>query len=208
MEQNKHAISLRSLVGGILIVGVLSIGAVVYSQWLSKRDFQENAAAIRMTQMIQQEIATAHLWFEEALGGDETIDIQRDVREPIALALALVDNGLGRGENSLQTFNFLPEVREDLIRLRKTIETLDSLVISRWERRETTGVIGGEEDQEFDAVFGEILSQSRVVAGKLDGHIASDQSRIRTINVGTVLLLAIIFVVMSLLVIRNRRVLA
>jgi len=205
MEQDKHAISLRSLVGGILIVGVLSIGAVIYSQWLSKRDFQENAAVIRMTQMIQQEIATAHLWFEEALGGDESIDIQRDVREPIAEALALVDNGLGRGENSLQTFDFLPDVHEDLIRLRETIETLESLVISRWERRETTGVIGGEEDQRFDAVFGEILSISRVIARKLDGHIASDQSRILTINVGTVLLLVITFIAMTLLVIRNRR---
>jgi signal transduction histidine kinase/DNA-binding response OmpR family regulator len=207
MEQNKHAISLRSLVGGILIVGVLSISAVIYSQWLNTRDFQENAAVIRTTQMIQQEIATAHLWFEEALGGDESIDVQRDVRERIAVALTLVDNGLGRGENSLQTFNFLPEVHDDLIQLRAAIETLDSLVISRWERRETTGVIGGEEDQRFDAVFGEILSQSRVVTRKLDGHIASDQSRILTINVGTVLLLGVIFIAMTLLVVRNRRVL-
>ncbi len=207
MEQNKHAISLRTLVVGILIVGVLSIGAVIYSQWLSKRDFQENAAVIRMTQMIQQEVATAHLWFEEALGGDGTIDIQRDVREPIAVALALVDDGLGRGDNSLNTFNFLPKVHEDLVRLREKIEILDSLVISRWQRRETTGVIGGEEDQRFDAVFSEILSLSRVVTRKLDGHIVADQSKILTINVGTVLLLGIIFIAMALLVVRNRQVL-
>ncbi len=67
MEQDKHLISLRSLIQGILIAGMLSIGIVIYSQWLSARDFQENASVIRLTQMIQQEIAVSHLWFEELL---------------------------------------------------------------------------------------------------------------------------------------------
>ena len=97
MVQGKHLISLKSLVVGILIVGMLSVGLVSYSQWLNTRDFEENAAVIRMNQMVQQEIATAHLWFEEALGGDPSIDIETDVHVPIARALRLVATGLGQG---------------------------------------------------------------------------------------------------------------
>jgi hypothetical protein len=79
MAVNTPSISLRYLVIGILGFGVLSIGTVIYSQWLTSRDFTENASLIRLTQTVQQEIATAHLWFEEALGGDTSIDLQADV---------------------------------------------------------------------------------------------------------------------------------
>ncbi|MDH3806561.1 MAG: hypothetical protein OEU90_13960, partial [Gammaproteobacteria bacterium] len=106
MEQGKPSISLATLVGGILLVGVLSLGMVIYSQWLNTRNFQENAVVIRMTQKIQQEIAAAHLWFEEALVGDQTIDLQRDVREPIAAVLDFIDAGLGRGDSAAQKFDF------------------------------------------------------------------------------------------------------
>ena len=193
------------MVSGIVVVGGLAIGMVIYSQWLNTRDFQENAAVIRMTQKIQQEIATAHLWFEEALGGDQSIDLQRDVREPIAAALDFVDAGLGRGDSAVQNFDFLPEVRKDLLVLRSDIETFDRLVKSRWERRHTTGAIGGAEDQRFDLIFGRILSRSRTITGKLDKHIASDQSRILIISIGMLILLAVVFSLMTVLIVINRR---
>ncbi|MDH3611674.1 MAG: ATP-binding protein [Gammaproteobacteria bacterium] len=205
MEQGKPSISLATLVGGILLVGVLSLGMVIYSQWLNTRNFQENAVVIRMTQKIQQEIAAAHLWFEEALVGDQTIDLQRDVREPIAAVLDFIDAGLGRGDSAAQKFDFLPEVRRDLLALRSDVETFEHLVNSRWEGRHTTGVIGGVEDQRFDLIFGRIQSRSRTIAGKLDEHIASDQSRILIINIGMLILLAVVFSLMAVLIVINRR---
>jgi hypothetical protein len=80
MAVSTPSISLKYLVIGILAFGLLSIGTVIYSQWLTSRDFEENASLIRLTQTVQQEIATAHLWFEEALGGDASIDLQVDVQ--------------------------------------------------------------------------------------------------------------------------------
>ncbi|MDH3351032.1 MAG: ATP-binding protein [Gammaproteobacteria bacterium] len=205
MEQGKPSVTLATLVGGIVLVGVLSIGMVIYSQWLNTRNFQENATVIRITQKIQQEIATAHLWFEEALGGDQSIDLQRDVREPIAAALDFVDAGLGRGDSSVQNFDFFPEVRRDLLALRSDIETFERLVNARWERRHTTGVIGGAEDQRFDLIFSRILSRSGTITGKLDEHIASDQSRILIISIGMIILLAVVFSLMTVLIVINRR---
>lgn len=205
MEQGKHLISLRSLVGGILIVGMLSIGIIIYSQWLSARDFQENASVIRMTQMIQQEIAVSHLWFEELLGGDDSIDLESDVRAPIVAALGLIDAGLGRADNGSESFNFLPSVHSDLVALRGNIEVFDRLILSRWARRETTGAIGGTDDQTHDAVFAQILLQSQRIAKQLDAHIAADQSRIFLINIGVLILLVAMFSTVVMLVVKNRR---
>ena len=207
MGQGKNIQSLRSLVGGILIVGVLSISMVIYSQWLSTRDFRENAAVIKMTQKIQQEVAMAHLWFEEALAGDKSIDLQKDVYDRTTVALSLVDAGLGRGEAALRTFNFLPVVHADLLELHSHIVMFDSLIDSRWDRRDTTGVIGGEADQALDAVFRHIIFKSRIIASKLDAHIVADQSRIFAINVGVLVLLVVIFSTMTGLIVRNRRIL-
>jgi len=205
MEQDKYLISLRSLIQGILIAGMLSIGIVIYSQWLSARDFQENASVIRLTQMIQQEIAVSHLWFEEFLGGDDSIDIEGDVRAPIVAALDLIDAGLGRAGNGLESFNFLPSVRADLVALRRNIEIFDDLVVSRLARRETTGAIGGMEDQMHDAVFAQILLQSQRIAKQLDAHIAADQSRIFLINIGVLILLVAMFSTVTMLIVKNRR---
>jgi signal transduction histidine kinase/DNA-binding NarL/FixJ family response regulator len=193
------------MVGGVLVGGGLAIAMVVYSQWLNTRDFKEHATAIRMTQVIQQEIATAHLWFEEALGGDDSIDLEKDVHVPIAAALELIDAGLASGDSEARGFDFLPEVRQDLLALRRNIETFNSLVVTRWSGRETTGVIGGEQDQTFDAVFGRILSQSRAIAGQLDDHIAADQKRILAINIGMLVILVVLISAITVLIVKNRR---
>jgi signal transduction histidine kinase/CheY-like chemotaxis protein len=193
------------MVGGVLVGGGLAIAMVVYSQWLNTRDFKEHATAIRMTQVIQQEIATAHLWFEEALGGDDSINLEKDVHVPIAAALELIDAGLASGDSEARGFDFLPEVRQDLLALRRNIETFNSLVVTRWSGRETTGVIGGEQDQTFDAVFGRILSQSRAIAGQLDDHIAADQKRILAINIGMLVILVVLISAITVLIVKNRR---
>jgi signal transduction histidine kinase/CheY-like chemotaxis protein/HPt (histidine-containing phosphotransfer) domain-containing protein len=193
------------MVSAILVGGGLAIAMVVYSQWLNTRDFEEHANASRMTQVIQQEIATAHLWFEEALGGDDSIDLEKDVRMPIAAALERIDASLASGDIEPKGFEFLPEVREDLLALRKNIETFNQLIVTRWSGRETTGVIGGEQDQTFDAVFGRILSQSRAIAARLDEHIAADQKRILAINIGMLVILVTLLSAITVLIVRNRR---
>jgi signal transduction histidine kinase/CheY-like chemotaxis protein/HPt (histidine-containing phosphotransfer) domain-containing protein len=205
MRLDTHTISLRFLVTGIVALGVLSIGMVLYSQWLTSRSLEENASLVRLTQTIQQDIANSHLWFEEALGGDTTIDIHTDVLVGIQNALSLIDVGLQGGDTALGRIDPLPVVRESLLDLKKDIALLDQLVDSRWAGRETTGVIGGEEDQAFDAVFHSILSASQAIAGDVDEFIANDQRKIMYINAAMLFVLAIVFSSMVALIIWNRR---
>ena len=131
MSLNTRTISLRVLVTGILALGVLSIGMVLYSQWLSSRSLEENASLVRLTQTIQQDIATSHLWFEEALGGDATIDLNADVHVGIQNALSLIDAGLQGGDTVLGRIDPIPVVRKSLLDLKKDIALLDRLVDTR-----------------------------------------------------------------------------
>jgi signal transduction histidine kinase/DNA-binding NarL/FixJ family response regulator len=205
MRLNTHPISLRFLVTGILALGFLSIGMVLYSQWLTSRSLEENASLIRLTQTIQQDIANSHLWFEEALGGDTTIDIYADVHVGIQHALSLIDAGLQGGDTDLGRIDPIPVVRESLLDLKKDIALLDRLVDSRWAGRDTTGVIGGEEDQAFDAVFHSILFASQAIAGDVDEFIANDQRKVMFINAMILFVLAVVIYSMIALIIWNRR---
>ena len=205
MRLSTQSISLRFLVIGIVTLGTLSIAMVVYSQWLTSRSLEENASLVRLTQTIQQDIATAHLWFEEALGGDATIDLQADVHAGIQNALRLIDAGLQGGDTDIGRIDPVPAMRESLLNLKSYIAILDQQVDLRWAGRDSTGVIGGEEDQAFDAVFHTILLGSQAIAENVDEFIANDQRKISAINAILLFVLAAAFTSMIALIIWNRR---
>jgi signal transduction histidine kinase/DNA-binding NarL/FixJ family response regulator len=204
MQLSTRSFSLKSLVVGIVAVGLVSIAIVIYSQWLVTRDFQRNTLFMRLVQSVQQEVATAHLWFEEALGGDRYISIDEDVRAQIEAAQTLVAAAIYGGSTPLGEIPALPEARENLQLLREHISEFDRILSERWESRDTAGVIGGDLDQEFDAVFGEILALSTSISEQIDGIIAADQQRIFLLNVLIIAILVTSFSLIAGLVIRNR----
>jgi signal transduction histidine kinase/CheY-like chemotaxis protein/HPt (histidine-containing phosphotransfer) domain-containing protein len=201
----RRSISLKFLVTGIVAFGTASIGLVIYSQWLTSRSFEENASLIRLTQTVQQEVAMAHLWFEEALGGDRYIDLQVDVHARLGTALGLIGAGLQGGDTAVGRIDPLPSVRESLLKLQESIALFDKLADTRWAGRDSTGVIGGEEDQAFDAVFRDILLQSRAIADGVDDFIAGDQRKIFAINAGMLLVLAVLISAMVVVTVCYRR---
>jgi len=199
MHSSARSFSLVTLIVGIAAVGLLSITLVLYSQWLNQQNFDRNAGLIRLTQSIQQDISTAHLWFEEALGGDTYIDLNTDVIANISAASARVSSVINRGGIDVS-----PAINDRLIELRQNIDRLGEQVESRWQTRETEGAIGGEMDQQFDAVYGVILTLSRGITSDIDALVASDQARIVYVNWAIVAVLVLLFSGLARLVIRNR----
>jgi signal transduction histidine kinase len=169
------------------------------------QDFDQNTRLLRLVQSVQQDIATAHLWFEEALGGDRYIDLDDDVRGRISTARSFVIAATTGGQTPLGRIDALPEAYNDLVELRSKIDEFDALLTARWESRETTGVIGGEQDQQFDGVFGEILGLSRSISGKIDAVIEARQQRVLWLNTAIVGILLGSFSLIVVLVISNRR---
>jgi signal transduction histidine kinase/ActR/RegA family two-component response regulator/HPt (histidine-containing phosphotransfer) domain-containing protein len=205
MQLSTRSFSLRSLMTGITVIGLTAISLVIYSQYLTKQDLERNTRRIQLNQYVQQEIATAHLWFEEALGGDTTIDIERDVRDRVHDAQELIDAAINGRDTRLGRIDAMPEARGTLLELKVLLVDLDRLVVSRWEGKDTTGVIGGAEDQRFDGVFREILELSRSVAAQIDDLIAADQRQVFLVNVLIIGILIVSFCFIALLVARNRK---
>ena len=205
MQKSKDTFALKTLVSAILVFGVLCAGLVLYSQWLIRRDYQENASLVRLSQSVQREIAIAHLWFEEALGGDGSIDLKTDVLDRISNANAGVDAWLRGDVIGGTPGDAIGEVRGDLERLSERLGALGELVVVRWELRQSDGMTGGRMDRDFDQIFGEILGWAQSITNRIDAHVAADQRKIFLINMGLLALILTVFSVLSVLVVRNRR---
>jgi len=205
MQLSTRSFSLRSLMTGIAVIGLLAISLVIYSQFLTTQDMERNTRRIQLNQLVQQEIATAHLWFEEALGGDTYIDVDRDVRDRIREAQKLVDAAMNGRDTQLGQIDALPEAHGLFIELKLRLVELDRLVVARWLGRETTGVIGGEQDQQFDSVFHEILELSSSVAALIDEVKVADQRRVFLLNSLIIGILIVSFSAIAVLVARNRK---
>ena len=83
----------------------------------------------------------------------------------------------------------------------QTVVLFDQFVDSRWASRDSTGIIGGDEDQVFDAVFHKIMLLSRQISDLTDSYVQTNQRAIAMINIGMVVILVLIFsALMALLV--------
>ena len=200
MEVNTRSISLRSLVIGIATVGVLAIALVIYSQQLTTRDFDQNTALIRLMQSVQQEIATAHSWFEEAYGDERYVDLNRDIRGRIGAAQSLVIAAQNGGSTTIGESSSLPEAHDNLAVLWHKLDEFDQLLTARWESRSTTGIIDGAQHEQFDVVFGEILTLLSTIAGQIEAAIAADRRRISVLNVAIIGILLVLIILIVVLV--------
>jgi signal transduction histidine kinase len=205
MQLSPRSFSLRSLITGITVIGLIAISLVIYSQYLTNQDLERNTRRIQLTQYVQQEIATAHLWFEEALGGDTSIDIERDVRSRIRDAQEIIDAALNGRDSRMGKIDPLPEAWGLLNELKLRLATLDEFVVIRWEGKETTGVIGGEQDQAFDAVFHQILELSSDMGAQIDDVVAADQRKVFWVDVLIIGILITAFSLIALLAVRYRK---
>ena len=190
-----RSFSLTTQIVGIAAVGLLSITLVIYSQWLNHQSFEKDAALIRQSQAIQQKVSVAHLWFEEALGGDTYVDLDRDVMTSISAAAELA---------AAVRLDAGPEVQASLLELKNKIDLLGKLAISRWQSRDTSGAIGGDLDQQFDRLFFEIMETANEVTEKIDKLIVANQARTSYINMIIIAVLLLSFAAITIFVIRDR----
>jgi len=207
MQLGTRSLSLKTLVVGIGALGVFSIAVVFYSQWLTTRDFYQNTTLIRITQAVQREIAMAHLWFEEALAGDTSINLDADVRRRIRTAQDLVTTAHDGGTTTYGVVEATPVTENNLLALRGKIDELERMLMARWEGRDSTGVIGGAQDQEFDALFRDIMASSRRIAGQVNEIIERDQRQVLTLSSAIAGILLALFSLIIALIARNRHIL-
>lgn len=199
-HSEKHSTILRSPVPFVIGLGMIMVVAMGYSLIIGSQATTRYAPLMDAAMEIKLEITMGHLWFEEVISGDRN--------ENIANALAHLDQSawyaramLEGGKNSEGHFEPLhdPALRSEIEEVLEKILEFRAIAEARWQAIEESG-IGSKIDQDFDALFNELLLQADNVETALQEVMARELKRFRAVQIllilfclGVAVLIGIVF---------------
>ncbi len=159
-------------------VFLIALSSIVLLLWAGRMSEKQriNTLIIDAVMDVQINASTGHLWLEEAVTGDDTADeALADMEQAINL-ITVALNG-GKSEHGM-----IPEPLDDL-ELRVPAEELRSLLVNfkllGRERLQNPrkGGVASDLDQQFDAVFKEILGKAGILEDLIEKKNAESRAK-------------------------------
>ena len=165
----------------LLLLGILSTVLLLWTSHTSEEEAIQDLTTDDAIRQLQIAVATSHLWLEEVLTGDRSIDIteiRRDLDRSVELVLLVLQGGTASpGGGTLEPLRE-PELRRQAEEVRARLVELKAFSIERYSRGDVAGV-GTEMDQSFDEKFLDLLRLSDGLRQGLAERSARLQARSR-----------------------------
>ncbi|MEH6443160.1 MAG: EAL domain-containing protein [Oceanospirillaceae bacterium] len=189
-----------------IFLTLLIMAAVSYSLNTGREIAERNSPLVNATMKIKLEVTTAHLWFEELINGDRSINIE-DIWTHLDQSEWYAQAMLNGGTNELGTLiplndaNLRIQIKETII----GIHNFRQIAQKRWALPSTSRVSSAI-DQHFDLAFSNLNIAVDNIESALRKTVAED---LQTFKFTHRLLIALIFIlgiiITSLLLRYNRR---
>ena len=202
---------------GIGLVGALISILVIYVERKMVLTTNHNQPYIALGEYLKNISTKAHLWFEEAMSGDESIDINRDVYGYLDLSVKTLEAALEGRDTDLGKF-YKASDEETLAIINESISDVNALKAAaekRWKFRMETiknstdsmAATAGEEaggalDQEFDATYEELQETYDRLVDHVKGNVADDNASLNTLSWMSIVLIIAVFAALSLVLFR------
>ena len=168
-------------IGALFAVALaLVIGSAASTFWYFQANWtrEPKAALMATCETVRTSVADAHLWFEEAVANDRSLNVEKDVLAPLQRSVDSLANVLeGQAPSNVQAAARDPEIATTLGRLRGDVEQLLSITRDRWNKRDSEGRIGGELDQKYDTIYKKIQAQCAEIVTHLQTSSDRDWKR-------------------------------
>lgn len=167
----------------VILVAAVVLVSMGYIYYAGRQMAAVHAPLIDAALEIKLEATMAHLWFEEAISGDQTVTMG-DVLKHLDKADWYTNVMLEGGTNEEGRFYPLSDsqAREDIAEIRKKLVEFKKVAIERSEATDSAGV-GSPVDQRFDAIFKDLIDQADVVETDLQRVMALDLRRFAKVQV-------------------------
>jgi PAS domain S-box-containing protein len=178
---------------GFAITGLLVTFLVIYVQRSTLATYEKNLPYLSLGDNVKNRSTQAHLWFEELMAGDESLNFERDVM-PLFITSKEILEGAYMGQNTeLGDFEKIDEVTTLSI-LKKSIEQINALsnaAQARYDNRQkmleqaqtdsamalSQSFAGEEAGGVLDQKFDESYEQFQATMTQLVSHISSEVKR-------------------------------
>lgn len=135
-------------------------GIMLYSFVIGRNIAEQYTPFVKATMEIKLKITIAHLWFEEIISGDKSIEIE-DIFENLDQAEWYAQVILEGCENKRGKFIRInsPVLCNKIEQILLSISSFRAIARDRWETQSSSG-IGSDIDRQFDMVFFELIKNA------------------------------------------------
>ena len=184
-------------------ITLLTMAIVYYSFYTGRNIVERYTPLVNAAMEVKLEATTAHLWFEEAISGDRTIDIDKiwaHLDQSEWYARAMLEGGINQNGTflALNTPNLRLKIEETI----KGIHHFRQIGKQRWASPSTSG-IGSDIDQQFDLAFLKLSLSSDSVETALHKAIKEDLEAFKFTQWLLFILLFILGVIIAGVLLRN-----
>ena len=184
------------------VLGFVSVVLVFLSLFADTRSRETSQAGRTGMDALGRDLALSHLWLEEAIMGDTTIQVNRQVLGKIDASAAMLRQL--RANWVTQDAQLDAEALAVLPELERKLAAWRELTVSRWANR-TTQLAGSPEDQAYDALFDEM----QLLRDRFSSQLVQAQARHDAFDAGLNIVIVLLLTASSLLVVqlfrRNRQ---
>lgn len=203
----------------LAVTGIVVTLLVWYVNQNMQSTYEQNLPYVTLGDNLKTKTTKAHLWFEEAMAGDNSIDFDKDVVSMLDNSRNLLQNAYDGKENELGKFEISDEETSAIIKEAIIgIENLTASAKQRWDFKkhgastpaDSTAVDNGESaggalDQQFDAIFETLQGTFDKLVAHVNRKVEADSSFLVVLSWVSVGLIFGIFVVLSFFVYRILR---
>ena len=166
----------------LALIGAVITVLVLYVNQNMQNTYEQNLPYVNLGDNLKNRTTKAHLWFEEAMAGDASIDFKKDVLKLLTDSRDILQGAYDGKETELGTFKLSDEETSAIIKEAIIgVENLTASAQQRWDFKTQNTVTvtdstsgdtgenaGGQLDQEFDAAYESL----QVTFDKLVEHVS------------------------------------
>jgi PAS domain S-box-containing protein len=191
----------RGVRATIALVALATIALVVFSNDRTARAIEHSRIRSEAVHRIETNVAKSHVWLEEGIAGDETIDFERDV-------LPLISGEVGRCATLIGGRGSVPGLtgrdRAAARTLCNQLRAFHGLTLERWRYR-SQGRAGSPADQAYDAAFDRTLWLTNELQERIRQSVRETRTGLRYASALIVALILALIGAMALIVRRRTR---
>jgi hypothetical protein len=205
----------------LAITGIVITLLTLYVSQNMQRTYEQNLPYVTLGDNLKNRTTKAHLWFEELMAGDGSLDMKKDVMPLLTSSRTILQGAYDGKQTELGNYTIKDEETNAI--LKEAIIDVDNFITAaqqRWDFKnqnsssvsmdDSTAVdtgesAGGALDQEFDAKYEELQGTFDRLVDHVNKRVVADSSFLSVLSWVSVVLIFGIFVLMCVFVFRILR---
>lgn len=190
-------------------LGLIIGGLIYFVQFKTTSTYDKDLPYISLGDKVKNQSTKAHLWFEEFISGDETINYERDINSLVENSRSLLTTAIKGGEFDQTNFPIpSEEFKTHLSSCLKQLEGFNKFMLERktnMDNGTSNEEAGSELDQLFDETYEGLQSELDKLIELVNITVNGDISSITSFSLTIALAVTILFFIIAYLMFKTQR---